>query len=55
MSAIAMDISEFTPKIKELIAGLKRNEEIIITAFLSLASIWELAIRVSITRSPNGN
>jgi len=32
MSAIAMDISEFTLKIKELIAGLKRDEEIIITA-----------------------
>ncbi len=32
MAAIAMDISEFTLKIKELIAGLKRDEEIIITA-----------------------
>lgn len=32
MSAIAMDISEFTLRIKELIAGLKRDEEIIITA-----------------------
>lgn len=32
MSAIAVDISEFTTKVKELIASLKRDEEIIITA-----------------------
>ena len=32
MSAIAVDISEFTTKLKELISSLKRDEEIIITA-----------------------
>ncbi len=32
MSAIAVDISEFTTKLKELITSLKRDEEIIITA-----------------------
>lgn len=32
MSAIAIDISEFALKVKDLIAGLKRDEEIIITA-----------------------
>ena len=32
MSAIAVDISEFTGSIKELIASLKRDEEIVITA-----------------------
>jgi antitoxin (DNA-binding transcriptional repressor) of toxin-antitoxin stability system len=32
MSAIAVDISEFTTKLKELITSLKRDEEILITA-----------------------
>lgn len=32
MSAIAVDISQLTTELKELIAGLKRDEEIIITA-----------------------
>lgn len=32
MSAIAIDISEFTGKMKELILRLKRGEEVIITA-----------------------
>ena len=32
MSTIAIDISEFTTKLKGLIANLKRDEEIIITA-----------------------
>jgi antitoxin (DNA-binding transcriptional repressor) of toxin-antitoxin stability system len=32
MSAIAVDISEFTTKLKELITSLKRDEEIHITA-----------------------
>jgi prevent-host-death family protein len=31
MSAIAIDISEFTGKMKELIFRLKRDEEIVIT------------------------
>lgn len=32
MSAIAIDISEFTTKLKDLIVSLKGDEEIIITA-----------------------
>lgn len=32
MSAIAIDISEFTGKVKKLIADLQRDEEIVITA-----------------------
>ncbi|MGH9842132.1 MAG: type II toxin-antitoxin system Phd/YefM family antitoxin [Blastocatellia bacterium] len=32
MSAITMDISDFTVKIKELITGLKHDEEIIVTS-----------------------
>jgi antitoxin (DNA-binding transcriptional repressor) of toxin-antitoxin stability system len=32
MPALAIDISEFALKVKDLIAGLKRDEEIIITA-----------------------
>ena len=32
MSVIAIDISEFALKVKDLIASLKRDEEIIITA-----------------------
>jgi antitoxin (DNA-binding transcriptional repressor) of toxin-antitoxin stability system len=31
MSAVTMDVSEFATKVKEVIANLKRDEEIIIT------------------------